>query len=130
MWCFGARAPEHARALLDTIPGIGPDLFTQVQIQVKSLGLSAVMRGAWQGIPYKIYPVEWGAAGGGFGALLAWTIVARGVRFSASAVVARGVIRLVSPSAHLRPQLTWGLIGVFWVGFYVLYFYHFGWRGH
>lgn len=127
MWCFGARAPEHARALLDIIPGIGVDLLTQVQIQLKSLGLSAMLWGAWQGIPYKVYAVEWGAAGGGLGALLAWTAVARGIRFSASAVIARGVIRLISPPPHPKPRLVWSLIGAFWVVFYVFYFRHVGW---
>src|SRR5262245_5195363 len=61
MYALGSSEPQFARAGLDRIPAISPELIARVGDQIDQSGLLAVMLGPIKGIPYKIYAVEWGA---------------------------------------------------------------------
>jgi membrane protein YqaA with SNARE-associated domain len=64
MYAFGSNAPDKAKAFLDYIPAISPQLIERVVFEIDQHGLMAVMLGPIKGIPYKIYAVEWGLVAG------------------------------------------------------------------
>lgn len=127
MYVMGAREPGFARVFLDHIPAISPALITRVAGQVDEIGLMAVLLGPLKGIPYKIYAVEWGARGGSFLAFMLISIPARYVRFFLTALIARGIARLIEPLTHHRALIEMIILVVIWITFYSFYFAHSGW---
>jgi membrane protein YqaA with SNARE-associated domain len=127
MYLLGAREPTFARVLLDHIPAISPALIARVAGQMDEAGLMAVLLGPFEGIPYKIYAVEWGARGGGFLVLMLISIPARYGRFFLTALIARAIARLIEPVTHHRAGIEIIIPGVIWIAFYGLYFARLGW---
>jgi len=127
MYVFGVREPHTARVFLDHVPAIGPALITTVAGHVSEGGLMAVLLGPINGIPYKIYAVDWGARGGSLVAFLLISIPARYVRFVLAALAARGIARLIEPLTHHRATIETLILAVIWVAFYGFYFSRFGW---
>jgi membrane protein YqaA with SNARE-associated domain len=126
MYAFGLRAPDAARAFLDYIPAINPNLIAIVARQIDEHGLIAMMIGPLKGIPYKIYAVEWGAQGRSLAGFLLISIPARYIRFFLAAVVARLITRLIEPLTHRRASLELLIIAAIWTLFYGYYFSRFG----
>ena len=127
MYTAGRNDPENARDLLTRVPAIDAGLIQRVQIQESEHGLSAVLIGPTVGVPYKIYAVEWGARQGNLPAFLLISVPARGIRFLLTSLWAAGIARLLAPWTRRRPQVEMAILAVFWIGFYVFYFSHFGW---
>jgi membrane protein YqaA with SNARE-associated domain len=127
MYVLGARDPSLARVALDYVPAIGPALITRVTGQIDENGLVAVLLGPMKGIPYKIYAVEWGARGGSFLAFMLISIPARYVRFFLTALIARGIARLIEPLTHHRALIEMIILVVIWITFYSFYFARSGW---
>jgi membrane protein YqaA with SNARE-associated domain len=127
MYAFGSREPDSARAFLDHVPAISPDLINRVAGQISQSGLLAVLLGPLKGIPYKIYAVEWGAQNKNLAALLLISIPARYIRFFLASVAARGIARLIAPLTNHRAAIEMSILAVIWVAFYCYYFAHFGW---
>ena len=127
MYLLGAREPGYARFFLDHVPAISPALVTRVASQVDEIGLMAVLLGPLKGIPYKIYAVEWGARGGSFVAFMLISIPARYVRFFLTALIARGIAKLIVPLTNQRVSIEMLILLVIWMTFYAFYFARFGW---
>ncbi|MCI0490169.1 MAG: hypothetical protein L0229_26545 [Blastocatellia bacterium] len=127
MYGFGLYAPEGARAFLDHVPAISPDLIASVEAQIDRRGLYAVMLGPLRGTPYKIYAVEWGAQGRSFAGFLLISIPARYVRFLLSALIARAIARLIEPLTHTSARVEILILALVWIAFYSFYFARFGW---
>jgi len=126
MYAIGRRDPVNARAFLDQIPAISPDLITRVASQISENGLLAVLLGPMKGIPYKIYAVDWGSREGSLITFMLISIPARYVRFFLAAVFARGIARLIEPLTHHRGATEALILACLWIGFYVFYFTRFG----
>lgn len=124
MYTLGAREPGFARGVLDHIPAISPALIARVAGQIDEMGLTAVMLGPLKGIPYKIYAVEWGSRGGSILEFMLISIPARYVRFLLTALIARGIARLIQPLTHHRATIEIPILAVVWIAFYVFYFAH------
>ena len=127
MCAFGSREPGSARAFLDHVPAISPNLINRVAGQISQSGLLAVLLGPLKGIPYKIYAVEWGAQNKNITALLLISIPARYIRFFLASAAARGIARLIEPLTNHRAAIEMSILAVIWVAFYCYYFAHFGW---
>lgn len=128
MYAFGLRLPVDARAFLDYVPAINPNLIARVASQINEHGSVAVMMGPLKGIPYKIYAVEWGAQGRSLIGFLLISIPARYVRFFLAAAVARLLARLFEPFTHRRAGIEILILAIIWIVFYGFYFSRFGWR--
>ncbi|MGA9769550.1 MAG: hypothetical protein WBV94_10950 [Blastocatellia bacterium] len=128
VYMFGLRSPDDARALLDYVPAINPNLIARVARQIDEHGLISVMTGPLKGIPYKIYAVEWGAQGRSLAAFLLISIPARYTRFILAAVVARLLARLIEPVTKRRASVELLILASIWIVFYGFYFLRFGWR--
>lgn len=122
MSMFAGSAPETARLFLDLVPAISPALIGRVSHQLNESGLLSVLLGPIQGIPYKIYAVEWGARGGSLVLFLVISIPARYVRFILAALISRAVARLLEPLTHHQAAIEVSILALIWIAFYVFYF--------
>jgi|ERR1041384_15857 membrane protein YqaA with SNARE-associated domain len=127
MYLFGARDPRFAFESLDRIPAISSELIQRVFSQINDNGLMAVLLGPIEGIPYKIYAVEWGARRGNFLAFILISIPARYVRFVVTTLIARLIARICEPLTHHASQVEITILAAIWITFYGLYFGSYGW---
>ncbi|HVI58067.1 MAG TPA: hypothetical protein VM619_04225 [Luteimonas sp.] len=117
-----ALAPRHGSALLalfDQLPAIGPGLVERVRGQLQALGGAGLVVGGFSGAPYKLYAVQAPAAGVGWLAFIAGSVVARGTRFLAVALLAGGLARWLAPRLGAARLLRAWLAA--WVVFYAVY---------
>jgi membrane protein DedA with SNARE-associated domain len=128
MYLFGLHSPDDARAFLDYVPAINPNLIARVARQIDEHGLISVMIGPLKGIPYKIYAVEWGAQDRSLAAFLLISIPARYIRFFLASVVARLLARLIEPVTKRRANVELLVLATIWIAFYGFYFLRLGWR--
>lgn len=127
MYVFARNSAEDARAFVDHVPAISPQLIARVATQIDENGLMALMLGPIKGIPYKIYAVEWGAQRGNLITFLLVSIPARYVRFFLATVAARAIAKLVEPLTHRNAAIEMTILAVVWIAFYGFYFARFGW---
>ncbi len=127
MYAFALRSPSAAVGFLERIPGISPTLVARVGAELSADGLRGLLAGPLQGIPYKVYAVDWGARGGSFGAFVLVSAAARYVRFLLATVGAGLIARLLAPWTRRSARLELTILAAFWLVFYRLYFTHFGW---
>ena len=121
MFAWGGANAESARAALDTVPGIRPDMMVAVRADLLEHGTVALFNGPPRGVPYKIYAVEWGALGGDFAGFLLQSIPARVLRFLLVAAIATVVRRCVLGRLSLRGCRVVHV--VIWLVFYAWYFH-------
>ena len=86
------------------------------------------MRGAFSGVPYKLYALEMGLAGYGVISMVVWTVLARGARMLPVALLAARAGRRFRPTVRQRPGLVLTLYAGAWSVFYVAYFRRVGRR--
>lgn len=127
MYTLGAREPGLGQVVLEHIPAISPGLIERVAGQIDEMGLTAVMLGPMKGMPYKIYAVEWGSRGGSILGFMLISIPARYVRFLLTALIARGIARVIQPLTHHRALTEIIILSVIWIAFYGFYFARVGW---
>ena len=121
MFAWGGADAESARAALDALPGIRPDMIADVRADLAEYGPVALFTGPPRGVPYKIYAVEWGALGGGLAGFLLQSVPARLLRFLLAVVIASLVRRRVLARLSLRACRAVHV--AIWVAFYAWYFY-------
>ena len=129
MYGAGARLDRDRSArLLAAVPAISPEMVEHVEEEMREHGPVSMFLGPLRGTPYKIYARTAGVQEQPLGAVLLWTIPARGARFVLVAAVAGLYGWLVR---RITPRTGW-LLGPYllaWVVFYVRYFRAFGFRG-
>lgn len=119
VYLAGGRHEAALLALSDRLPAIGPGLIARVQVQLHDLGGLGLLVGGFSGAPYKLYAAQAMSAGLGLPVFIACSVVARGARFLAVALLARGVARWATQrfgDAAVR-RVWW----VAWIAFYALY---------
>ncbi len=121
MYAWGHADVESARSALEAVPGIRPDMITDVRSDLREFGTLALFTGPPRGVPYKIYAVEWGARGGSLTDFLLFSIPARVLRFLLAAAIATLVRR--SLLARLSLRACRAVHVALWLFFYVWYFY-------
>ena len=120
MYVWAYCDPQMANTVLLAIPGIAPDLISRVAIDFSADGWLSIFKGAFSGVPYKLYAAHAGQTDSGLAALVALTIPARLPRFvltAAVASVAAGWLESV-----WAPSWVVGLLIAFWIVFYSAYF--------
>lgn len=120
-----AEFPETSRAVLLHVPGVSPDTFTAVHRLLEAGLFEGMLRGAFAGVPYKIFAAEAGFAGTGVWGFALLSPLARLPRFLAMCLVAWGLSRLVGARLSNGAKLAASL--VLWAVFYVFYFAMVGW---
>ena len=127
MFAGAAARPDVMQRYLMHVPAIGGELVAQVQTQVETHGLTALLLGPVQGIPYKIYAVVLGARGEAWWRFALVSIPARYARFLLSALAARGLARLLQRWTKRRVEIELTVLVALWLEFYCFYFNRFGW---
>jgi membrane protein YqaA with SNARE-associated domain len=123
---YYAAATGHSTGLarwFDWLPGISPSLLAQAHDGLEDHGLVVLWRGAFGGIPYKLYAMQAGAMHIGWMTFLLVSAVSRLARFAATSMVAwvlaKTVLRFCS-RAYLQ-----AIHVAVWVAFYAVYFIRF-----
>jgi membrane protein YqaA with SNARE-associated domain len=111
--------------LLDAVPAISPAMVERVEEEMRQRGPASMLLGPLRGTPYKIYAWSAGAQEQPLGAVLLWTIPARGARFVLVAAVAALYAWLVR-QITLRTNWLLGPYLLAWAVFYTGYFRAFG----
>lgn len=109
---------------VDRIPGINAGIIERAGADLAAEHGWALFAGAANGIPYKLYAAQAGAAGVGFFWFMAATLAARLGRFALVTGLAWAINRGLSHRLGLRVRL-W-LHTAAWIFFYGFYFRHMG----
>ncbi len=126
MYGVGVQFDRDCSArLLDAVPAISPGMVERVEEEMRGHGPSSMLLGPLRGTPYKIYARTAGLQEQPLGAVLLWTIPARGARFVLVAAVATLYGWLCR---RVTPRTDW-LLGPYllaWTVFYAGYFRAYG----
>ena len=119
LYLAGGRHEAALLALFDRLPAIGPGLAGRVQAQLQELGGLGLLVGGFSGAPYKLYAAQASSAGLGLPMFIAGSVIARGARFLAVALLVGGIARWATPrlGAAMVRRIWW--FG--WVAFYAVY---------
>ena len=124
---YYAAATGHSTGLarwFDWIPGISQSLMTQAHDSLEDHGIGVVWRGAFTGIPFKIYAMHAGAMHLGWMMFLLTSLMACLARFAAASLLAwalaKTVLRFCS-RAYLQ-----AIHVAVWVTLYAVYFIRLG----
>ena len=123
---YYAAATGHSPGLsrwFDWLPGISPSLMAQAHDGLEDHGLVVLWRGAFGGIPYKLYAMQAGAMHIGWIMFLLVSAVTRLARFVATSLVA-WVLAKTALRFCSRAYLQVIHVAV-WVAFYAVYFIRF-----
>ncbi len=80
-----------SRAALVKVPGITEGMIAEVEDEVADTGHTALMRGPWRGVPYKIYARSSGLQRKSLLNFLAWSVPGRLIRFVVVTLIASGI---------------------------------------
>lgn len=117
-YVVASQLPRTTENLLEKIPAIDAALVDDVADQIEQHGAASLFLGPVKGIPYKIYAVEWAAAGRSVVVLLLVSIPARLVRFLLTAAMAAAVRRATRVPARIAITIHLAV----WTAFYAAYF--------
>mgnify|MGYP000129706432 CR=1 FL=1 len=125
VWICAFLYPEATRAVLLHVPGISAASFATVQELLETGLFEGMLRGAFSGVPYKIFAAEAGSAGVNPWLFALVTPAVRLPRFAAMSLLAWGLSRLVGRRLTNGAKLAVSL--ALWSVFYVFYFSAVGW---
>ena len=120
---YYAAATGHSTGLarwFDWLPGIDASLMAQAREGLEDHGVGVLWRGAFGGIPFKLYALHAGAMHIGWMTFLLALAVARLVRFAAVSLLAWALAKTVfrfCSKAYLQ-----AIHVAVWVAFYSIYF--------
>jgi hypothetical protein len=122
-YAFAASATAATSArVLGAVPTVSEDAIDRVEAEMRSEGLSSLLRGPLRfGTPYKLYARAAAVDGRSFLGFLLWSIPARLLRMLpvALAAILAGALARRWIAAHARHVLA--AYGVAWVVFYAYY---------
>jgi membrane protein YqaA with SNARE-associated domain len=108
--------------LLTRVPLISPHMVAAVSQQMQVDGLTAMLNGPSQGIPYKVYAVHAGSQALPILAFLLMTIPARLQRLIPEALGSAVIGMTCGRFLRYRAKLTAGVYVLLWVSGYVVYY--------
>ena len=121
MFSWGHYHQSSVLQVLEFVPAVNHVMIGQVAQELRAQGVSALLFGPLQGIPYKLYAAQAHTSGIEMFLFLLVSIPARLLRFVLSVVVSYGVLKGLS-ALGIRLNALYVLIG-FWSCFYLFYFY-------
>lgn len=120
LWAASRADPQGVAALLDRIPGIGPEMVERARNLLSTLGLFGLVAGAFSGVPFKLFVLHAAASALPLSAFLAAAFVARLLRFAAVTLLVHALARPLS--RRLSPRALALLHAAAWGAFYAFYF--------
>ncbi len=121
MYLFALTYPESALGVVEKVPAISWGMIDRVVEEVSRVGAWAMFKGAFSGVPYKVYAVIFGSTRFSLPVFLFLSLPARFLRF-AMVSVGVGLLSRVVPRRFHVPLLT-----AWWVVFYALFWYLMKW---
>jgi hypothetical protein len=109
-------------SFLEAIPGISRSMIERVQSGLAAQGLPYTPLLMLGGVPFKVYAGAAFAIGLSPGSLLVWTVFARIVRIAPMFAVVAILRLLFRQRIDARPSVWAALLGLSWLGFYIVYF--------
>ena len=109
-------------SFLDWIPGISASLIQRMGQQLAADGLPYTPLFVMAGVPLKLYAAQAFALEMSLGAVLLWTVFARIVRIAPTFAIVAAMRLLFGRRIDAHAGAWCGLLGIFWVAFYVFYF--------
>ena len=94
-------------------------MIAEVKQAFAASGYLAMLRGAFAGVPYKIYAVAAGEEGRPVLPFLLASVLIRLPRFALTVLVTRAVAAALAPVLGVRGRAA--LLGIFWAVFYAIY---------
>jgi membrane protein YqaA with SNARE-associated domain len=126
LFVWGDRDPGEARRVLARVPAVSERMISQVRTEIAQQGGQALLQGPINGVPYKVYAVEAGAARLSPGLFLLISVPARLMRFVAVVLLADVVKRALERKA-VGTAAQAVILGVAWLVFYAAYWATLGW---
>ena len=108
------------RAWVLSLPGVSPQLLELARQQLHDIGVLALFKGGFGGVPYKTYAIHAAAEGVELAWFLTASVAARWLRFVLVMVLTRQLLLHLLPHHSLSVQRCWLLAG--WLVFYAIYF--------
>jgi len=121
MYSLAAMWPDTVLSIVEKVPAVSPFMIEDVKGQVQHMGVWAMFKGAFSGVPYKVYASVYGAVRFNFPLFLLLSFPARLLRFVLVALLINSVARIIPKRLHI-PLLTAG-----WTVFYALFWYFMEW---
>ena len=109
-------------AFLESIPGISGSMIERVGASLAAEGLPYTPLLALGGVPLKVYGALAFSLEASLGSVLLWTPFARIVRMAPTFACVAAIRLLFSRRIELHAIAWCGLLGLFWLGFYIFYF--------
>lgn len=118
---FATQAPEAARAVLLSIPGIDPETLAGADRVLARDGLAGFGQFG-PGAPLKVYTVEWLARGGDVVEVLVGAVLNRITRVGPSLVFAAAIGYVAAPWLRRHSNVVFVVYAAFWLLVYAAYF--------
>ncbi|POF28215.1 hypothetical protein [Roseibium marinum] len=125
IWTCAHYAPHTSRSVLLQVPGISENTFATVQLYLESGLFQGMLRGAFSGVPYKIFAAEAGMNGTSLWVFALLSPLARLPRFVVVCMATWALSRLAGERLSMGAKVALSL--ALWVVFYVFYFAMAGW---
>ena len=119
LYGWAARDGASALALVVAVPWVTPALIERMHADLAVNGAAAVLAAGMTGVPIKIAAVLAPGHGIGFAAFLGFGFVQRLARFSAAALIAAALARILPRRWSVRMRIA--LWASFWILFYAVY---------
>ncbi len=121
MYSLAAVWPDTILAVVEKVPAVSTAMVEGVRGQVQHMGAWAMFKGAFSGVPYKVYASVFGAVRFNFLLFLLLSFPARLLRFVLVALLINAMARIIPKRLHI-PLLAAG-----WTIFYLLFWYLMPW---
>jgi hypothetical protein len=118
---FASLAPDAARAVLLSVPGIDAAMLADADRGLARDGIAGFVQ-LGPGAPLKVYTVEWLRQGGDIAGLLVGAVMNRITRIGPALAVAAVIGQVAGRWLRRHGRLTLGAYAAFWVAVYVAYF--------
>jgi membrane protein YqaA with SNARE-associated domain len=111
--------------LIDRVPLISPKLIQTVSEEMHDKGLSAMVNGPKQGIPYKVYAVQAGQRMYPIVSFLFYTVLARLTRILPLTLFYAAIGIVLKRVIQRRTRLAIGAYALVWISIYISYYLRF-----
>ena len=122
MSLWARHSPSQAVTVVDAVPAVGANMFSQASEHLRGQGAYGLFFGTANGIPYKIYAVLAPQESVSLTSFAVISFPARLYRLLVAAIAAGLVFHWLRRQSE---RTRWALFSGFWIASYAVYFYHF-----